>query len=112
MRTINRDTLEDAIGYAGLDITVRADYSGRAMYGESCFGLVGDERDLLVLFASLGEQVYNNDLDELDFQPAELARAMRADSMGRSSIFYFPGWQLKGPADDVEREEEEAEAHR
>ena len=53
-----RDQLQDAFESVGLDgdeATIRASYSGRAMYGDSCFGIVhrgGDQQiGLAVLFS-------------------------------------------------------------
>jgi len=68
------------------DLKIRHSYSGRAMYGESCFGLVGDDSDFFLFFALLGAKDEGLSRD--------LAMKARTDSMGLSSIMYFPGRKL------------------
>lgn len=84
----DEDELLDALDSVGADCEIRADYSGRAMFGDECFGIVHNGADVLigVAFACLIGDDY--------LVAAELAQAARTDSMGRSTITYFPGWTL------------------
>jgi len=70
------------------DIKVRKDYSGRGMYGASCFGIVHDLPD-----AVLGGIIVG--LFEDKFEAINMLESARIDNMGRSTITYFPGWGLK-----------------
>lgn len=82
-RTITASQLEEIADQ--VDGTVRDDYSGRGMYGKTCFGIVADNSVLLgaALIITLGE--------DLGLQMAEKTVT---DSMGRSTIFYWPGWTV------------------
>lgn len=88
MTTLTRDQACDLM-YA-LDLSfedVRTEYSGRAMYGKDCVGFViNREAELLVALAFA--QVFGVD-DAWDFM-----RDSRTDSMGYSTIVYFPRVQL------------------
>ena len=104
--TFTQDQLVDALDFVGvdaLDDDIRNDYSGRAMYGAECFGVTTDQPQLvgLAIVTALIEAA-NGDIDA-DYAVAEAARivgAARTDSMGRSTIIYFPGWQLATEDDD------------
>jgi len=78
----------DAADMAGLDTDedLRRDYSGRFMFGEECFGIVGDA-------GSYGEFMANVAMEDADLAKA-LAGAVRTDSMGLSTIYYFPGYRM------------------
>jgi hypothetical protein len=92
--------LEDAlVGYLD-DVEIRNDYSGRAMYGAECFGLVLDKPDLLVGY------VLGKFLDvELGVDADEVLLAGRSDNMGYSTIVYFPGFKLQGEFDEFDDED-------
>lgn len=70
------------------EINLREDYSGRAMYGETTAGLVGDFGEIMacaVLVAfELGEEGDDQGLEEL----TEDLRNLRTDNMGMSMIIY------------------------
>src|SRR5262245_63927219 len=85
-KTISRDSILDALDAANLyEDALREDYSGR--HGATCFGIVYENiGDLLTFAGYLGEQ------GEVD--TCFLGQA-RSDSMGMSSIVYFPGWTLE-----------------
>lgn len=73
----------EALGEEGYG--VRGDYSGRAMYGETCAG-----------FTTGCEFALGIDLGRLMGEDAEkLANKARTDSMGRDTIVYFPGVKLE-----------------
>jgi hypothetical protein len=94
---LTRSLLEDVLGEAGVEEEPRWDYSGRYMYGKTCFGFVGDVSDLAAFFYHLA--LVTEDDDTIFY---DLHRALRTDSMGMNTIFYFPGV-------DVSRDEEEPE---
>lgn len=104
MRTINRDIVIYALENANLDSEgLREDYSGRGMYGDTCFGFVtNDYGSSFAFFVQLGivgaqneEQSLDDDSDYFDTGEAELlANSARTDAMGHSTIVYFPGWSL------------------
>lgn len=74
-------------------IEVREDYSGRGMYGGECFGIVGSLNGLLTFAAILAGSCDNE--EEAADVLSDLAQAAQEDSMGRQSIYYFPGWTFK-----------------
>lgn len=88
MSTITEDQLDSLRSFLDIeDDDVRRDYSGRGMYGESCIGFVIDIPDVslgVALCAVLGESI-----------AVDMARDAQADSMGRSTIVYFPGWKVE-----------------
>jgi len=89
-------TIEDALNGAG-EIRV---YSGRAMYGSSCLGIVTENvtKTMLILARSLME------MDEQDTLSMLVDTSHRTDSMGRNStVVYFPNLAM----DDDETDEED-----
>ncbi len=81
-----RDQIEDVLLMSGLDgeIAIKEDYSGRGMYGDTCFGIVCDITDFAIFCASVGSF-----MDDWDW----LGR-VRTDNMGLSTIWYWPGVKL------------------
>lgn len=91
-------TLEDL---SQTDVELRTDYSGRAMYGDQCVGFVGDFSafDLGVAVAKtlLPSDYYDDDSAVLEDQMAAfhaMVGSCSEDSMGRSSIYYFPSLKV------------------
>jgi hypothetical protein len=79
-----------------IEAELYTDYSGRAMYGETCIGFVFDRyaetSELDLAFAAA---------DVLGLEEARDAfTRSRSDSMGLDSIVYFPGLQLEKDEDD------------
>lgn len=86
-------------------------YSGRSMYGKTCLGIISDNPVCDIAQLALAA------LDEADsFCDEERAEAFmrivssaltnaRTDSMGRSTIVYFPGVDV--PSDEMEVEDED-----
>lgn len=82
-------------------------YSGRGMYGKKCLGVTGDEGlgplamsfrivsglvRMVDMFVDSSEKTFKKeDLDEL----LEHMESAQSDSMGRSTVLYFP--QLEVP---------------
>jgi NADPH-dependent glutamate synthase beta subunit-like oxidoreductase len=92
-------------------VKFRNNYSGRAMYGKDCVGLVGELREIQTLVAELTveliEQLYdyaidaNGDGDSEDddiaetyhdnvIQAIEMLSNWRIDNMGLQMIMYWP----------------------
>ena len=64
-------------------VCVREDYSGRAMYGRKCFGIVGSQWSLAEVVGWARERLAGIDIP----QP-------KTDSMGLDDIWYWP--ELEG----------------
>lgn len=109
MNTFPREQMVTALENMGEDAesVLREDYSGKFMYGQECLGLtLTSESELAKLAIELGRQAafaaeearsesYSSpDVDELFDRISGLFESLRSDSMGRSAIFYFPGWTL------------------
>ncbi len=60
-------------------------YSGRCMFGATCFGLVGDLADIQ---SALMEFAFAH--PDAQDAIARLVRTQRRDEMGRDMIVYFP----------------------
>lgn len=84
------------------DSEIRTDYSGRGMYGRTCVGYVGSD---VIMFAfrlavTLAEQI--NDPAEL-FDVEDMLERMgdpSTDSMGYSTIYYWPNITVTGTEDE------------
>lgn len=63
---------------------MRNDYSGRAMYGETCLGYAVSNPSIVGTAIALG-------LADSDLDPMALMASSRQDAMGRDFIVYFPG---------------------
>lgn len=87
MRKVPRDTIEEAIGISCRDVELYESYSGRFMYGEHCFGLVGTHEGIQAAMVEIA--ILDNQLGR------ELSRASRQDSMGHDVIIYFPDYQIE-----------------
>lgn len=98
MTTIDYDALESAAYEAGLgEDAIRTGYSGRAMYGKTCLGIVHDSVGELLRFILA--------LDHAGLELDWIGDA-RQDSMGRAIITYFPGVTVDGaPVEDKDDEE-------
>lgn len=101
--------------YARIDdgeTMLRTNYSGRAMYSRRCFGFVTNNPLTLfgnmlselegVVSGSADWEIY----DSLDFL-AQLMKNARTDSMGLSSIVYFPNYAWPEELEDEGAEEED-----
>lgn len=103
------EALQDKLGaYNDDGDGLRPDYSGRAMYGASCLGYVCDDgpaRFQMAVAEVMAPQLLGLGADDEEFQEPDLdmvKEAMEvlsvpsADSMGRSSIYYYRGIQVEG----------------
>lgn len=86
---LKSEVVEEILDYKfDHEIGVRPDYSGRAMYGGTCFAIVGSDQDLLEFMVFLAQE---------DAEAAEtLARSVRRDNMGMDMVFYWPGTTCPG----------------
>ena len=83
------DQVEGALEASGLfddGASIYEDYSGRAMYGATCFGIVAPG-PIGSFWAFLAEDVGAE-------AAANLAANQRTDAMGLDTIHYFPGFEL------------------
>lgn len=111
------------------DLSLRTDYSGRAMYGKRCVGLDGDldsiQKFLKEVHTAIIDMVVDandvSDDDEEGLQNAHKVRHeaydmialltdFRWDSMGRGMIYYWPRFEVKEEEqaqEQVEQDEDE-----
>lgn len=78
------------------DLTARDDYSGRGMYGKSCIGVTGD--DIGNVIRMLFELKDNDE----DLAYVLVDGRIATDSMGLSTIFYWPGVSVEDDGDEDE----------
>jgi len=97
---IAREQFEDIELNTGLSECTPRTYSGRAMYGEQCFGIdAPNMREVAKFLCGL-----TNALGEDGFEDAvEFAARMETDSMGLGIVAYFPGVTF---ADDQDEDSE------
>lgn len=96
---IPKSAVLEAAYQAGLDEdAVRESYSGRYMYGKTCFGIIGHIADFAMFLVELATQ----HVEGYDYA-SEIAQRMRMDNMANDYVFYFPGIEL------VEEDSEEDE---
>nr|DAH47973.1 MAG TPA: hypothetical protein [Caudoviricetes sp.] len=92
--------------------SIRADYSGRYMYGRTCFGIV--TTDPYRVIGSMSMDLGMNGYEDLAI---DLYSNVCTDNMGMSTIIYFPDveWNHEEESEDVEdflnNEEEEDEEY-
>jgi hypothetical protein len=85
------DLLEDFCSDQGIEDLYK-DYSGRCMYGKQCIGFVSDQNPF-DLGIALAQFLRNEDNELLDaFENA----GAKMDSMGLSTIVYFPSISIGG----------------
>lgn len=103
---ITKATVDTAAYEAEVD--VRDDYSGRGMYGETCWGVVGVTDSLCQFENELAKaatvEQYDGALEgSIDVESVlevfsdkltDIRRARREDSMGMDRIFYYPSIEL------------------
>jgi hypothetical protein len=77
----------------------RNDYSGRGMYGDNCLGVVLSGDVDFAKFVILITEVLGTD------EAYDLVTKLRTDSMGYSTIYYFPGVTMEAD-DDAPKESE------
>jgi hypothetical protein len=97
LTTQQADIINEAAFQA--DVELRS-YSGRAMYGSSCLGVSGSERDSARFLIVLAQQDYDLASDLVD--------SLRTDSLGMGIITYFTNIGSEGiVADDDDDDDDE-----
>jgi hypothetical protein len=94
------------------DLTPHFGYSGRYMYGRTCFGLVGNIAQINSFIITLVQNLMedsHNDHNEVNEEFIDSFRLMAVDSMGLDSIMYFTELDIKNDM-DTEAEENDEEA--
>lgn len=87
---ITRATIEELLEHAGID-EARYDYSGRGMYGTTCFGIVGSAADLVRFATSVAGAMWTAHTEEVEaLYDALREQDVAEDSMGRDAIYYWP----------------------
>jgi hypothetical protein len=99
---ITREFLTGILDDAGLDpeADARWDYSGRHMYGATCFGFVGRLHELASFFAQLGRAEVESDDHDEQSAAYNFSHALLTDNMGHDTIFYFPGVEVQDDSED------------
>lgn len=99
------EVLRDAVEDTGTGASLRANYSGRMMYGDLCLGLVCHQPTQLVQFVFTLQRVHDEHdgvnstahqqlVHELSALILELEPGFtptRQDSMGHDLVYYWPG---------------------
>ena len=68
---------------------VHLTYSGRGMYGDTCYGFSGDVARII------GDVLQDiADMPDPIRQFGEMLSISRRDNMGLGTILYFPGWSI------------------
>lgn len=87
-----------ALDYADMDSedAPHWGYSGRSMYGRTCFGFVGTMEDYTNFILGLVDVFYDQteDIDVSKHLAGQFGERVATDSMGHDTIFYFPGIQV------------------
>lgn len=93
-----RDTeaVVHAADAAGIDLDddLRRDYSGRGMFGDRCFGIVGGPGQFASFIAAVA--VGESEGAASEGLAERLAENVVTDDMGLSTIYYFPAYLLDG----------------
>ena len=100
--SIDHNTVLNIADQAG-GITVRPDYSGRYMYGSSCLAVVGSVSEFASFLITAAEEAAEYHVLK-DF--ARELQDPSSDSMGLSTVWYWPRIQV---TNIVETEDEEDE---
>lgn len=74
----------------GVEVDIRADYSGRGMYGAECIGFViQNQVPYIFLLANAIADVTIIDGNQTEYD--QIVAATEQDDMGLDTIIYFPG---------------------
>jgi hypothetical protein len=92
---VSREEIEDALEGCGLDgeISIYENYSGRGMYGSECFGIVCNESNFAQFCAAIGAATDGW---------GDWIYKVRSDSMGLSTIWYWPGVSFAEGQDETD----------
>lgn len=76
------------------DVEVRTEYTGRAMFGKGCLGLVTDKSGWALAMEVRDALAYTSYAEEDELLEYLLTHEPRVDSMGLGTIYYWPGLQV------------------
>lgn len=85
-----QNLLKELVEDSGLDLEFRNSYSGRGMYGRTCVGIVGSERDCMNVIKEAIKEAH--ELDEtFDFDDTvDMLLSFDRDSIAYNVILYWP----------------------
>lgn len=93
---VSKTDILEALTWTGVEDEPNWAYSGRGMYGGTCFGFTGTMEDYSYFLLGLVNWFYTQTEDIAD--SIQLAgffvERVQTDNMGRSTIFYFPGIEV------------------
>ena len=95
---LSTSLISETLGTAGgLRVTIHPEYSGRGMFGVTCFGVSGSIGDIIEFMVALSME---------SAEAMHMARETRTDDFGRRIIAYWPGHCLASDfnLEDIERE--------
>ncbi|MFI6512913.1 hypothetical protein ACIBCT_35390 [Streptosporangium sp. NPDC050855] len=93
MKKIHRRHITEALGNAGIDHTAEILNSHESPTGRVGFGIeFKSYGDATKFFVGLGMFLYDDADEELAY---ELAGAVALVNTARTTIFFFPGWELE-----------------
>lgn len=95
MYEVEKSAIVEALDYADFEDpedAARWDYSGRGMYGRSCFGIIGTMEDYSNFLLGLVGVFYDQteDIDQAQYLAGLFGSTVRTDSMAYDTIYYFP----------------------
>lgn len=93
MPTIPYPNLHDMLeqfddGSREIDEMIKREYSGRGMYGKTCFGVVLETHADVYRFFIAVTDAFSSDF------AYDLVMNVQTDNLGRDVIVYFPGWTV------------------
>lgn len=87
------DIIVDTCRMEGLK-DMRRDYEYRGSFGQTCVAVVGDDwADMMIFMVNVVEQL-DKDAERQKRWLITMISSMRTDGMGKSTIYYFPGWTV------------------
>lgn len=85
------DSIKNFVAENNSDYRIYENYSGRCMFGETCFGVVVKEScSYMDFLIKLTQYFKESDIDDADFE----LEGVSVDSLGKDTIVYFPN--IKG----------------
>ena len=98
------ETVNEVVSY--IDERTRS-YSGRSMYGDNCIGVTTDSSPFGFTARMIegAMKYYGKDSEEFEAIIA-LMKKTNFDSMGMSSIYYWPSVKWEGPDCDEDEDED------
>ncbi len=82
--------MSEALAAANESLSIRKGYSGRGMFGEECYAVVGSLSDIWEALGEIGlapDFYFSSEEEKEEFYNA-LRNGMQQDNMGLDKIFY------------------------